>query len=339
MSADIKTAQIDPLRHTFATVARRFGDKPASRYQEASFDLQPLDNFHYRPVWDPQRELYDRTRTVIQMRDWDAFRDPRQFYYAAYVINRSKLQEAAERNLDLIEKLGLVAQVPAEVKQRWRDALLPLRHAEWGANQANCQITAYGFGSSITQGAMFATTDRLGLAQHLSRFGLLLDGNTGESLTQAKQAWLQAPALQPLRRLCENQLVLDDWFELFVARNLAFDGLLYSMLTVPPADELPEPARAVLVMVNEFLGQWFADASKWVDACLKTAADDSAANREQLSGWFDTHARQAGEALAPWAAIAFPGDGERRLADATAALQARAVKLGLATAKNVKEPA
>ena len=84
MSVEIKTAAVEPVRQTFSHVARRLGsDKPASRYQEATFDLQSDCNFHYRPLWDPERELYDKRRTAIVMKDWYAFKDPRQFYYGA----------------------------------------------------------------------------------------------------------------------------------------------------------------------------------------------------------------------------------------------------------------
>ena len=48
MQIDIKTSAVEQVRQTFSHVARRLGaDKPASRYQEATFDLQPEVNFHY----------------------------------------------------------------------------------------------------------------------------------------------------------------------------------------------------------------------------------------------------------------------------------------------------
>lgn len=165
MSVEIKVAAVEPIRQTFARTARRFGTaKPASRYQEASFDLQPRDNFHYRPVWDPERDIYDARRTAIVMADPDAFRDPRQYYYATYVINRAKLQETAEKNFDFVEKHRLMTTLsPAQVESI-HQALLPLRHLEWAANLHNCFITAYCFGSAMAQGAMYATNDRLGIA-------------------------------------------------------------------------------------------------------------------------------------------------------------------------------
>ena len=52
MQVDLQTIALKPLRNTFKHIEKRFGDKVASRYQEATYDLQPTDNFHYRPTWD-----------------------------------------------------------------------------------------------------------------------------------------------------------------------------------------------------------------------------------------------------------------------------------------------
>ena len=60
----------------------------------------------------------------------------------------------------------------------------------------------------------------LGIAQYISRIGLALDGNSGDSLQQAKQAWMQHPAWQGLRRLCEESLTEQDYFKLFLLQNL-----------------------------------------------------------------------------------------------------------------------
>ena len=65
-----------------------------------------------------------------------------------------------------------------ETRASLQAVLVPLRHYEWGANMNNAYCTAYGWGAAVTQPCMFATMDRLGLAQYLSRIGLLLDGNS-----------------------------------------------------------------------------------------------------------------------------------------------------------------
>ncbi|HAN3717834.1 TPA: phenol hydroxylase, partial [Escherichia coli] len=54
MQIDIKTSSVKPLRNTYAYIEKRFGDKPASRYQEATYDIQEEINFHYKPLWQPE---------------------------------------------------------------------------------------------------------------------------------------------------------------------------------------------------------------------------------------------------------------------------------------------
>jgi phenol hydroxylase P1 protein len=338
MSVEIKTASIEPVRPTFGSVARRFGtDKVASRYQEASFDLQATANFHYRPVWDPEREVYDARRTALRMRDWDAFKDPRQFYYATYCFQRARMQESAEKNFAFVEKNGLTAPgLLADAVLRRAHALLPLRHAEWAANQHNCFITAYCFGSSMAQGAIYDTMDRLGIAQYLSRIGLLLDGNTGTALEGAKTGWLTDPAWQGLRRITEDLLVCKDWFELFVAQNLVIDGLLHPLAFARPGNGFAEPGTATLAMLTEFIEEWFPENRKWVDACIQVAVAESADNRALVSGWARHWQARVMEALVPLAARlqGLPDDGDGlALLDSTAqAWATRVTKLGVTLA-------
>ena len=109
MTIEIKTATLEPIRNTYEHTRRRFGDKPASRYQEASYDIAPEKNFHYRPTWQPDKLLNDTSRTAVVMEDWYSFRDPRQYYYGTYVQARAKLQEVTESNYSFFEKRGLAA--------------------------------------------------------------------------------------------------------------------------------------------------------------------------------------------------------------------------------------
>ncbi|MDZ9588176.1 hypothetical protein SNB68_07245 [Escherichia coli] len=50
MQIDIKTSSVKPLRNTYAYIEKRFGDKPASRYQEATYDIQEEINFHLQII-------------------------------------------------------------------------------------------------------------------------------------------------------------------------------------------------------------------------------------------------------------------------------------------------
>ena len=331
MTIEIKTTSIEPLRHTFDNVARRLGtDKPASRYQEAMYDLQPVANFHYKPYWDSEHALYDTGRTRIEMRDWYAFKDPRQFYYGTWTMARAKLQDTVERNFAFVEKRGLVE---SSIEEGWRDKLaqllVPLRHLEYAANMNNCYVAGYGYGTAITQAAMFYAVDRLGIAQYLSRIGLALDGNSASSLEQGKQAWMEDAGWQPLRHLAEDLMAGKDWFELLVAQDFVLDGLLYP-LVYERFDRALEPhAGTVVSMLTEFMREWSAETSRWVDMVLKTAAAESEDNRRQLAAWIEHWTRRSSEALQPLAAEVFGAGAGEVMSELRAELAQRAAKNGV----------
>lgn len=328
MQIDLRTVSIKPLRNTFDHLARRFGDKPASRYQEGTYDIQADANFQYRPTWDPDHDLHDPRRTRVAMKDWYALKDPRQFYYGAYTMARARMQDAAEANFEFFESRDLVSQLPEEVRLAVLELLVPLRHAAWGANMNNSGMCADGYGTAVTQPCMYHAMDDLGIAQYLTRIGLLLAGT--EALDAGRRAWLEDGRWQPLRRLVEQTLVTGDWFELFVAQNLVLDGLLYPLVYDRFVDKrLTTRGGAGIAMLTAFMGDWHAETSKWVDAVVKTAAAESLENRELISGWGRAWQELAVDALAPLARRAFGEDGDAALASVADAFTARTVRLGL----------
>ncbi len=330
MQVEIKTSDIRPIRQTFSHVARRLGDKPASRYQEATLDMQPTANFHYRPLWEPQHELYDKRRTAIVMADWYSFKDPRHYYYGVYTITRARQQEGADRQFEFADKRQLLAQADAATRESLQQLLVPLRHYEWGANMNHSYCCGYGYGTAITQPFIFAAMDRLGIAQYLSRIGLQLDGNSGRALDAGKEAWMTLPAWQEVRRLMENLFVTKDWFEVFVAQNLVFDGLLYPLVYRHYVNARSGATGNALAMLTEFMNDWFDENARWVDATLKTAAEESPANAEQLARWYASWRGQVVEALGPLATLALGNEGAQLLQTLRTALDTRVARLGIA---------
>lgn len=331
MQIDLRTVSITPLRQTYAHIAERLGaDKPASRYIEATMDVQPSANFHYRPTWDPGHELFDATRTRIVMRDWYALKDPRQYYYGSYTQARARMQETAEADFDFVETRGLADGYDDTARRTALDFYVPLRHVAWGANMNGAAMCAYGYGTAITQPCLFAGMDQLGMAQYLTRLGLLL-GDQRE-LEAARQSWMEAPAWQPLRRCVEDTLVLKDWFELFVAQNLALDGLLFGLAYQEVDQALSDRAGPVVSMLTRFQAEWSREHAKWVDAVLKTAAAESAANQALLAEWVAHWRARAAEALLPLAQMALGPQADAAMARLQAALDARLAKAGLPTA-------
>lgn len=327
MQIDIKTADIKPIRNTFDHVAKRLGqDKPASRYQEATLDIQPETNFHYRPLWDPEHLLYDRSRTVIRMEDWYTFRDPRQYYYGTWTITRSRQQDHMEKNFAFFEKRRLVEVMPGEWRDKVAKLLVPIRHVEYGANLNNCYMSAYGYGTAISQACLFAALDHLGIAQSLTHIGLAVNDGDTAILDEAKAAWTDDEMWQPLRRLCEDMLVTKDWFELFVAQNLVLDGLLYPLAYDRFDTAISKHGGSTLAMLTEFALEWFGESSRWVDASLKTAAAESDSNKEQIEEWANAWCSRVVDALGPIARAEFGDNGDAILSEIRAELVDRAAK-------------
>jgi phenol hydroxylase P1 protein len=329
MTVEIRTKSVKPLSNSFGHLQRRFGDKPATRYQEATYDIQSTANFHYKPLWDPEREMFDARRTAVVMKDWYALKDPRQFYYGNYTTTRAKQQDAIDRTLGFVEQRDLLRSLPQDSRDLIVHALVPLRHYEWGANTGSSQVAAYGFGTAITSPAMMNAADRLGMAQHLSRIGLLVDGNSGDSLLTAHTLWTDHADWQLLRREVERMFVTHDWFEVFVAQLLVADALVYPLFFQQIDTAIAGGSSSALSSLTDFLMRWYEETAKWIDAVIKTAAAESAENKALISGWAVTWRDRIAPALAPLAQRALGNRSDDALAAIVAAFNARAAKLGL----------
>jgi len=329
MNIDLQAREIAPLRNTYAHVAKYIGnDKPASRYQEATYGAQPMANFHYRPTWDPEHELFDASRSAIVLADWYVLKDPRQLYYATWTAARARQQDAMESSFQFVESRGMVAKIPDAVRDKALQVLVPLRHAAWGANMNNASICAYGHGTAFTAPAMFHAMDNLGVAQYLTRLGLALDDPS--VLDDGKQAWLTEPRWQVLRRCVEDTFVVDDPFELFVAQNLALDGLLYPLIYGSFVDDhIALQGGTAVAMLTAFMPEWHDESARWVDAVVKTAGAESEANCRQVSQWVQAWTERAQAALAPVAQLALGDVGQDALAEARATLTERCRKAGV----------
>ncbi len=328
MTLEIKTATLEPVRQTFANVARRFGEKPATRYQEATYDAQGTTNFHYRPLWMPDKTLNDMSHTKITMADWYAFRDPRQFYYGAYVQNRARMQEAAENNYGFFEKRELSQYLSDEIKTQITQSLLPLRHVEQTANLNFMSGSAYGYGTTISQACLFAGMDSLGMAQYLSRIGLLIDGNSAESLSEAKVVWMEESAWQKIRALCEKTLVQKDWFELLLVQALLINTYSSVLIYQVWQQAIANQGARDIAMLTEFMQGCQKDLANWSDSVFKIAASESEENKVILQDWLNQWLPLVEAAFADYASATL-AEPENALSEAKNQLSKRAAKAGL----------
>ncbi|WP_042877600.1 aromatic/alkene monooxygenase hydroxylase subunit beta [Cupriavidus necator] len=330
MTIELKTVDIKPLRQTYAHVARHIGgDKTASRYQEGMMGAQSETNFHYRPTWDPAHQIFDASRSAIRMASWYVLRDPRQYYYASWATARARQQDTMESNFEFVESRRMIDRMPPDVAKHALDVLVPLRHAAWGANMNNAQVCALGYGTAFTAAAMFHAMDNLGVAQYLTRLALAVAGP--EVLDAGRHAWLEHPAWQPLRHYVEDTFVVDDPVELFVAQNLALDGLLYPLIYDRFVDErIALGGGSAIAMLTAFMPEWHDESKRWVDAVVKTMAAESEDNKALLARWTRDWAGRAFAALLPVAGQAFQLHAPEALDAVREQFQARVSKLGIA---------
>jgi len=326
MTIEIKTSTMKPVRNTYAHIERRFGDKPATRYQEATYDVHSTHNFHYKPLWDQERELNDPARTAVVMKDWYDLKDPRQFYYGPYVQNRAKMQENADNNFNFFEKRGLSENLDPTVRQKMIELVIPMRHVEVAANLNNMYGTAHGVGTAVTQALIFEAMDRFGNAQYFSKIGLVLDDNSGDSLLQAKEHWMNNPAWQGVRAYCEKTLTIKDWFEAFIAQDIVLDTLTNDIYYRQLDEWLTDNGGRDLLMLTEFMQNRAKESQRWSDSILKTVVAESEHNANQICTWIGTWRIRAQEALEPLAAALLC---DKAMAEAFAALESRLAKVGL----------
>ncbi len=328
MQIDITTEEITPRRQTFSHIAARYGkDVPASRYDEGTLDVQARTNFHYRPLWQPEYEIFDTRRTAIEMADWYAFRDPRQLYYATYNMSRASMNQAADRAFEFVEERSLLDHVEPDWLAVVCRALVPMRHYEWAADLNSLRICDFGYGTRITSTAIFAAADRLGMAQVLTRIGLLIGRYEITTLDDARQAWLEGAEWQPIRHMVEDSLVVQDWFETVVAQYLGMDGILHPLVYKTFDDAGLHKGGTAISMMCEFMADWMPENARWVDAFIQTAVAESEHNAKLLGSWYTTWRDRAADAASALSSAVL-GDATP-VAAIVATLDARAASLGL----------
>ena len=275
MQYELRTQVIEPLRPTFQNLVERYGDRPASRYEEGTIDVQATEHFHYRPLWDPEHELYDEAHSALRLTDPYSFTDPRQLYYAPYVTVRAQQFDAFAQTLDYIDDHGLFDRTPPEWLGIVSVAVLPMRHYEGGAQLVSTAGARFAYGTSVEQCLSYAAFDRIGNAQLLSRVGLAAGGGGTGLLVEAKHAWLGLADLQPLRRYVEELFVEPDWAIAAFGLDLT-DRLIYPLLYRHLDEQALAGGAGAVSLVAQHLHRWFADQRRWFDALLAAWTADPA---------------------------------------------------------------
>lgn len=297
MQIELRTQVIEPERKTFTNLVKRFGDRPASRYEEGSIDIQSVANFHYRPLWSADHELYDVDYTAFKLEDPYSFTDPRQLYYAPYVQSRAAMGEAFSKTVEYIESRDLLQKLPAGWDAVVGDVLVPLRHWEAGAQLVSIEGSRWAYGTTIDQCCLYASFDRIGNAQNLSRIGIVYGQGHDGALAAAKDRWLNDASLQGLRRLVEELLAGDDWAKKVLAVDLT-DRLLYGLLFTQLDEAALTGGAGAYSLIAQHFASWFADQRRWIDKLVATWFADEANGAANKAAFDSVLAERWGQIVA-----------------------------------------
>ena len=98
--------------------------KTKNEYEDVTVRQQPYVHMHYRHVFDEKDfDIYDPRYTRLKSSDWEAFRDPKKFWYTPYVNNRKKMAEEVENGFTYAEQLGVIKNLSPRVGRCFKRSL------------------------------------------------------------------------------------------------------------------------------------------------------------------------------------------------------------------------
>jgi|FaiFalDrversion3_1042247.scaffolds.fasta_scaffold00025_6 phenol hydroxylase P1 protein len=292
MPYEIRLNVIPPQRVAFKELEEAL-KRPPNRYEEAVLFVQQKENFHYRPAYAPDKEIYDPAYTKLRMRDYAAyytFLDPQQYYYFTYCSARARSYEILEKDLELAEERQLFCLANDQVREVIASYLPQLRHYEWGASIVAAHATRFSYGTSIESRFAFEAFDRYGNAQTIGKVLLRWKQNEQvDLLSESKQRWLGDEPLQPLRKMIEHLWVVtgEDWAEAVFGLAL-LDAIVYPLLFRGLDDFYLRSGAMGLVLLNRHFYEFYVEKKVFIQTLFRTFLGDiehGGENKKQLAAW------------------------------------------------------
>ncbi len=203
-----------------------------NEYEEVTLREQPYLHGHYRnKYYKTEYDIYDPRYTAVRSSEWDAFRDPKKFWYTPYVYNRKKLSDQVEG----IFNRGISLEVYSRTAPEWvglsAALYIPMRHYEYAGALQLQHVVRYAMGCPIEQAATFTAFDKQGRAQWISLWGIEFPGTkTDTALEAGKRLWMDDESYRLIREYMEQLLITDDWAEVLFALHMAIEPLVSTLL-------------------------------------------------------------------------------------------------------------
>jgi methane monooxygenase component A beta chain/propane monooxygenase small subunit len=301
------------LPRDFAYINSR--KKRPSEYEAVNLHVQPrLGNW-----WDkgnsylrtPEgREAFVIDSTRLRHPDWHDFRDPSSLWQRQYM----RMQAEQERAIDRLTE-DIAPDAAAEIDPTWLTEILQNHYSVWsfveyGLFRGMFSASREGLSDTVVASMLFETFDRARHSQDIVHYLLMLEENVpGFDAIGAKDAWLESPRYQPLRRLVEEiSFGVKDWGETIVAMNLCFDPIVSEVAVLRLVGALGPihgdvVSKLILSSVERDRRRELAWASEFVTMVTGPDIPAAAENRAIIAEWIAHWTPKAIEAVAPFAEL------------------------------------
>jgi Methane/Phenol/Toluene Hydroxylase len=273
-----------------------------------------------------------RDGIMLQVPDWDAFRDPDQLTYRKYVTIQDSSETYIDATLQEFAQIGQIGAAPDFLQT----CLTPSRYLAHGLQMMSGYLQQLAPSAYVGNCAAFQAADHLRRVQRVAYRTKQLDRAYPERAfgKQERLAWERLPEWQGLREAIEHLLISFDWDDAFVGLNL---------VVKPLADEITlrqfaAVARLLVADLDALIADnLFLDAERsrrWTAALTRFAIAENAANREHLLGLVAKWRPYADEIIATGSNMLLkfspdPESGERIAAAVANAWQAFLEEAGL----------
>jgi len=291
--------------------------------------------------FDDGRDPYIEASTRVRSSRWRDWRDPHQVWQRPYVQASNFGEQALERLIPA----SLAEGVFSSVSQSWLHEVVARYYAAWpyaeyGLFLSLCYAVREALADTVMFALVFEATDKLRHQQDVVRLLLDLGDLDGAfSDESARDAWMCDPALAPVRENIERIFSLNDWGEIVIAINLAFEPLVGALVKdeflARNASYNGDPATSMILAAARRDTGRHLDTTRSLVRFLTSDPEFGPANRDVIAEWVRHWAgesatvSQAAASLFQLRGITVVNDAQSSLARVTAAHSALVGELGL----------
>lgn len=275
--------------------------------------------------FDDGRAPYVAESTKVRSSRWRDWRDPSGLWQRPYV----QVVNFEEQALDRLIPSALAGRGFTSINPAWSAEVIGKYYAAWpfteyGLFLSLCYAVREALADTVTFALAFEATDKLRHQQDIVRLLLdLADLDPEFSDEEAREAWMSDPVLVPIRENVERIISLNDWGEVMVAINLAFEPLVGALVKdeflARQASRNGDPVTPMILAAARRDTERHLTTTSHLVRFLTSDPEFGTANRQVITQWVERWAGESATA-AQAAAGLFMIDGIVLAEDGPAAL-------------------